>query len=103
MVRLLIVGTGAMAERHAQIFGAIPGVSVVAGVDLNERRLAAFCGQFAIPHAFTDLDEAIAWGGVDAVSNVTPDVAHHSTTLRLAKAMAPIFCEKPLAPTYALA
>src|SRR3712207_3189864 len=103
MVRLLIVGTGTMAERHAQIFGAIPGVSVAAGVDLNATRLAAFCEKFAIPHAFTDLDAAIAWGEFDAVSNVTPDSAHHPTTMRLVKAMVPIFCEKPLAPTYALA
>ena len=103
MVRVLVLGTGVMAERHAEVFGHIPGVEVVAGVDVNEGRVKAFCAQFGIPHAFTDLEAAIAWGRFDAVSNVTPDAAHHPTTMRIVKAMKPIFCEKPLAPTYALA
>lgn len=103
MVRILLVGAGAMAERHALSFNAMPGVTVAAGVDPNAARLAAFCERFAVPHGFSDLDEAITWGGFDAVSNVTPDNMHHPTTMRLVKTMKPIFCEKPLAPTYALA
>ena len=103
MVRVLIIGTGVMAERHAQVFRELPGVEAVAGVDVNEARVKAFCAKFGIPRAFTGLEAAIAWGEFDAVSNVTPDAAHHPTTMRLVKAMKPIFCEKPLAPSYALA
>lgn len=92
-----------MAERHAEFFGAVPGCSVVAGVDVNAERLQDFCNRFGIPRCFTDLDAAIAWGGFDAVSNVTPDAVHYPTTMKLVESGKPVFCEKPLAPTYPLA
>jgi predicted dehydrogenase len=99
-VRLLLLGTGAMARRHAELFGEVPGCSIVAGVDIAEERLAAFCGEFAIAQSFTDLDEAIGWGEFDAVANVTPDAVHFATTMALVETGKPIFCEKPLAPSY---
>jgi predicted dehydrogenase len=102
-VRILLLGTGAMAARHAELFGEIEGCEVVAGVDIDPERLTAFCSTHAIPRGFTDLDSAIAWGGFNAVSNVTPDAVHHPTTMKLVETGRPIFCEKPLAPTYTLA
>jgi predicted dehydrogenase len=100
--RILLLGTGAMAERHAELFSEIEGCRVVAGVDIDAGRLAAFCSQFGISQQFTDLDAAIAWAGFDAVSNVTPDSVHHPTTMKLVETGKPIFCEKPLAPNYRL-
>ena len=61
----------------------------------------AFCADHGIPRGFTDLDEAIAWGAFDAAANVTPDAAHHPTTMKLLRAGKHVFCEKPLAVTYA--
>jgi predicted dehydrogenase len=92
-----------MARRHAEHFLPLDGCELVAGVDLNEERLAAFCRDFGIPRSFGDLDEAIRWGGFDAAANVTPDAVHYPTTMRLIEAGKPVFCEKPLAPTYPLA
>ena len=102
-VRILLLGTGAMAERHVHFFGEIEDCRIVAGVDIAEERLKNFCGKHNIPKYFTDLDEAIAWGEFDASSNVTPDAVHYPTTMKLVEIGKPIFCEKPLAPTYPLA
>jgi predicted dehydrogenase len=99
-VRILLVGTGAMAERHAYFFGRIEGCSIAAALDISEARLKAFCAGYGIPNAFTDLDAAIRWGAFDAVTNVTPDAVHHPTTMKLIAAGKPILCEKPLAPSY---
>jgi predicted dehydrogenase len=96
-VRILILGTGNMARTHAAAYNEIPGVSIVAGVDQREKVLSEFCKEFDIPHRFASLDEAIAWGKFDAVSNVTPDAAHHPTTLPLLNAGKHVLCEKPLA------
>lgn len=95
-VRLLILGTGGMAQNHAQGFAAIPGVQIVAGVDTRPDQLAAFCAAHAIPNAFTSLDEALLWGQFDAVTNVTPDAAHYPTTMPLLAAGKHVLCEKPL-------
>lgn len=102
-IRILLLGTGAMAAKHVEYFGSVEGCEIVAGVDVAPERLQAFCAEHRIPHAFTDLDEAIAWGEFDAASNVTPDAVHYPTTMKLIETGKPIFCEKPLAPTYAQA
>ncbi len=99
-VRILVLGTGHMANRHAQVFNQNPHATVVAGVDVQAETLATFNAKHGIAHAFHDLDEAIAWGEFDAVANATPDPVHKSTTLKLAEAGKPVFCEKPLAETY---
>ncbi len=96
-LRILILGTGNMARAHAAAYARIPGVEVVAGVDRRADVLTAFCDEFAIREKFPSLEDAIAWGGFDAASNVTPDAAHHATTLALLGAGKHVLCEKPLA------
>lgn len=96
-MRLLILGTGGMAKNHAQQFSRIPGVEVVAGVDVNAAQLEEFAARHGISHTFTSLEEAIDWGQFDAVANVTPDRVHYHTTLALLAAGKHVFCEKPLA------
>src|SRR5262245_24479146 len=96
-MRLLILGTGGMANQHATNFKAIEGVSVVGGVDVVPERLASVCSEQCIPNHFSSLEEALAWGEFDAVANVTPDRIHHPTTLQAIAAGKHVFCEKPLA------
>ena len=52
-------------------------------------------------HGFASVDEALAWGEFDAVSNVTPDAIHHATTLPFLAAGKHVLCEKPLAANHA--
>jgi predicted dehydrogenase len=97
MTRLLILGTGGMANSHAEAFAAIPGVTLAAGVDTRTENLAAFAEKHTLDKTFASLDEALAWGEFDAVTNVTPDAAHCATTLPLLAAGKHVLCEKPLA------
>lgn len=99
-IRLLILGTGGMANTHAEAFAAIEGVELVAAVDLDPDRLEAFAARHSIPNTFSSLAEAITWGGFDAATNVTPDRAHHPTTMMLLAAGKHVLCEKPLAESY---
>lgn len=102
-MRLLILGTGGMAETHAEAFKAIDGVGLVAACDVEAERVYAFADKHYIPHRFTALEDALAWGEFDAVANVTPDAVHYPTTLALIAAGKQVFCEKPLAENYAKA
>lgn len=96
-VRLLVLGTGGMAQNHAAAFAAIPGVELVAGVDTRRDQLEAFCEAHGIAQGFTSLEAALDWGLFDAATNVTPDAAHYPTTIPLLAAGKHVLCEKPLA------
>jgi predicted dehydrogenase len=96
-IRLLILGTGGMAHQHAEKFAQIAGVTLVAGVDTRAAQLQEFCDRHTIAHRFASVQEALAWGQFDAVTNVTPDAAHFQTTMPVLAARKHILCEKPLA------
>lgn len=96
-IRVLIVGTGGMANTHAEAYAAMDGVQVVAGVDTELSRLQSFNEKHGIFHGFGSVSEALAWGEFDAVSNVTPDAIHHHTTLPFLADGKHVLCEKPLA------
>ncbi|TIL81348.1 MAG: gfo/Idh/MocA family oxidoreductase, partial [Mesorhizobium sp.] len=71
-MRLLILGTGWMAEEHARQFSRIEGVELVGAVDLDRARVEKFSDSYAIPNRFASLEDALAWDKFDAVANVTP-------------------------------
>ena len=100
-VRLLIVGTGGMANTHAENFAAIEGVELVGGVDTRPDQLAAFTGRHGIEKGFGSVEAALEWGQFDAAANVTPDAAHFATTMPLLAAGKHVLCEKPLATSHA--
>lgn len=102
-MRLVVLGTGRMAAKHAKGFAAIDGVTLVGAVDTNADNLCAYCDEHGIARRFASLDEALDWGEFDAVTNVTPDAVHHPTTLKAIAAGKHVFCEKPLATSYPLA
>ena len=99
-IRILILGTGGMANTHAMNFATITDAKLVAAVDVDLARVRAFALRHDIAETFTSLEEAIAWGEFDAVANVTPDRIHYPTTMALLAAGKHVLCEKPLAESF---
>ena len=52
-LRIAIIGTGGMANSHAKHYQAIPGIQLVACVDISRERAAAFATTYGIPAVFT--------------------------------------------------
>ena len=99
-VRLGILGTGRMADYHAERFQKVKNCRIVGAVDLDRDRVEAFCKKHGIPKSYSSLDEMLAAGEVDAVSNVTPDTFHAPLSIQCLKAGKHVLCEKPLALNY---
>ncbi len=97
-VRVAIVGTGGMANRHAELYRQIPGVELVAGCDVDPARAEAFCAKHGIPAAgaYTDFARLLEDCPCDAVSNVTPDAFHAPLSIQALQAGKHVLCEKPL-------
>ncbi len=100
-VRLAIVGTGGMAGNHGLQFGRNRDCRVVAAVDVDRDRAAAFAARHGIPEVHGSIDELLARSAVDAVSIVTPDATHAELAIRCLRAGKHVLCEKPLAVDYA--
>lgn len=96
-VRVAIVGSGGMANAHAERYRAIPGCTVVAACDIDPVKAADFARRHGIPASFDSLDRMIAGCDFDAASIVTPDAAHAPASIRCARAGKHVLCEKPLA------
>jgi predicted dehydrogenase len=102
-IAILVLGTGAMAAQHVKHFRTDPRADIVACADVDTGRARDFAAKHGIGKSFGNLDEAISWGKFEAVANVTPDSAHHPTTMQLVAAGKHVLCEKPLAESFALA
>lgn len=98
MIKLAIVGTGGMANAHAEQFKKIKGVKLVAGVDVDIKKLQEFNKKHGIPNAYTSVQELLKHEDFDAATVVTPDAFHVSCALPLINAGKHVLCEKPLAP-----
>lgn len=102
-IRLAIVGTGGMANVHAQEFLKQPGVRLDAVCDVSVERAREFSQRHTGGQAkvFTDFGEMLETVPLDALSNVTPDGLHAPLSLRAIAKGLHVFCEKPLATNHA--
>ena len=98
-VKLGIIGTGNMGNKHARSFRAIRGVKLTACYDLNVQQAHEFAHKHRIPCVASSVTELIE--RTDAVSVVTPDATHSKISLQVLDAGKHLLCEKPLATTLA--
>lgn len=99
-VRLAILGTGGMANVHAENFARVAGCEIVAAADVDPERVRDFCEKQKISNSFSGVKELLAGSDFDAVTIVTPDAFHAPLAISCLKAGKHVLCEKPLAVTY---
>ncbi|MBU4366734.1 MAG: Gfo/Idh/MocA family oxidoreductase [Verrucomicrobia bacterium] len=97
MIRLAIIGTGGMANGHADSFKAIKGCELAACCDIVPGRAKAFAEKHGIPKAYTDAGKMLKKERLDGISIVTIDKAHAPIALLAIKYGLRVMCEKPLA------
>jgi predicted dehydrogenase len=97
MIKIGIIGTGAMAHAHANEFGNIQECKVVACSDTVPGKAREFADGHGIPAAYEDNVEMLDREDLDAVSVVTPDRYHMEPVLQVIERGLHVMCEKPLA------
>jgi 2-hydroxy-4-carboxymuconate semialdehyde hemiacetal dehydrogenase len=102
---IVLAGEGAIAARHAtalrRMIDAGVGVELVGLVGGNPDDTAAFAAEHGIPRHTLDLDEALAWSGVDAVILATPTPLHAAQAIAVMEAGRHVLVEIPMADNLA--
>jgi UDP-N-acetylglucosamine 3-dehydrogenase len=97
LIRVGVIGTGAMGQNHVRIYTEMEGVELAGISDVDQKRVEAMATQFKTK-AFTDYKKMLA-EGLDAVSVVVPTKLHKQVVLDALDAGMHVLVEKPIADT----
>ncbi len=91
-----IIGSGFVAEIHAEALRRVPAARVVGVASPTEGRAAAFAAKHGLPHHYTDYRALLDLPDVDVVTLCLPNDLHCAATEAAAAAGKHVICEKPL-------
>ena len=99
MLNIALVGTGAMALKHAEVLSCHPGAQLVllCSTPRSVGKAREFENRFGFQALCTQYEEVLADPRIDAVYICSPDESHPDFTARALRAGKHVFCEKPLA------
>ncbi len=97
MLRVGVIGIGAMGEHHARIYSELPGVKLVGIADVDMERCITAGRRFNCA-AFADYRQLLEHD-LDAVSIVVPTSLHKKVAIDVAAAGVNMLVEKPIAET----
>lgn len=100
MLKIGIVGTGEMANGHAERFNELKACQVAAVYDLDPALAAKFAKKHQAKHVYGNLEEMLKNPDLDGISIVTPDSSHCAIALQVIESGKAVLCEKPLATCY---
>jgi predicted dehydrogenase len=96
MLKVGVVGVGALGQHHARVYASMPDVSLVGVVDVRPGRAEEIAGPFRT-QAFQKYQDL--FGKVDAVSIATPTTLHAEIGAQFLKRGVHVLVEKPITHT----
>lgn len=100
-MKLCMVGNGAFAKKHLNGIARIDGAEVISIVGRRQEATQAVADEYGIPHVTTDLEEALAQPGLDAVILTSPTQMHASQAVQVMRADKHVEIEIPIADSLA--
>jgi 2-hydroxy-4-carboxymuconate semialdehyde hemiacetal dehydrogenase len=99
-MRVVLAGAGAFGTKHLDAIKQIGGIEVASVVGRQLAPTEEVARKYGVPHATTDLGEALAQPGVDAVILCTPTQMHAAQALQCLAAGKHVQVEIPLADSW---
>ncbi len=100
-VKIGIIGVGQIGKWHIENYSHIPGAELVAAADVNAAELAAVAAKNRIPHTYEDFREMLKREDIEAVDVCLHNNLHTPVTMAALAAGKHVYCEKPMAGSYA--
>ena len=95
-MKIALAGAGAFGEKHLDACRLIDGVEVISVVGGEIEPTRAVATKYGVPHATTELAEALAQPGLDAVILATPTQLHAAQAIHCLEAGKHVQVEIPL-------
>jgi predicted dehydrogenase len=101
-IRTAIVGTGGIAKAHVRGYANLKDrAQIVAAMDIDPTRVAAFADEHKIPARYTDVAELLRKEKPQLVHICTPPGSHAKLSIQCMEGGAWVLCEKPLCASLA--
>lgn len=94
-MKVAILGTGGIADAHADAIEHIDGVELIAVADRDVSRAEVFAEKWGVPKACSSLDELLMQRELEAVHICTPQALHHDQAIQVLQAGRHAIVEKP--------
>ncbi len=101
MIKVALAGAGAFGQKHLDAIKNIDDVEVISLISRNLEATQETAKKYGIPHATTELAEALALPDLDAVILCTPTQMHAEQSIQCMKAGKHVQVEIPLADSLA--
>jgi len=100
-IRIGVIGVGIIGKHHIDEYSNIPGAKVVAVADIDEAEAKRVAERYQIPHVYTDFRQLLQRDDIDAVDVCLHNNFHAPVTIAALNAGKDVYCEKPIAGSYA--
>jgi predicted dehydrogenase len=99
-LRIGVVGAGAIAQTaHLPVLSKMRGVELIALCDNDRPKARALADRFGVPDTYTDIEDLLEAGRLEAVVIATPNHLHEPHVLSAIAAGMDVLCERPMAMT----
>ena len=100
-VRIGLIGAGQRGQQHLENYQQVPGAEIVAVADINESLARSVAARFDIPHVYSDYRELLRRDDLEAVDICLHNNLHRPVAVAAMQAGMHVYCEKPMAGSYA--
>ena len=100
-LKIGIIGTGQIGKQHLKKWQEVPGVKIVAVCDIDEAEARRVAGEYKVPRVLKDFRDLLALKGIVAVDVCLHNNLHAPVSIAAMEAGKHVYCEKPLAGSYA--
>ena len=100
-IRIGLIGAGMISDKHLNAYQQIPEAKVVAVCSRTQESAKRCADKWNIPNIYTDFHELLKRDDIDAVDICLHNNLHAPVSIAALRAGKHVYCEKPLAGTYA--
>jgi len=100
-IRIGVIGCGQIGQKHLAAYALLPEAELVACADLNPEAARKSAAEYGIEHVYTRYEDLLERADLDAVDVCLHNNLHRPASLAAFAAGKHVYCEKPMAGSYA--